>query len=178
MSRLAKNPIPVPEGVSVTLDGQTVKAKGKAERSYTIHKGIKVEMNDNVVQLSIPQDDPTKQLKAQWGTDHALIRSLFEGLSKGFEKKMILNGVGYRANVQGSKLVMALGFSHDVEYTIPEGVTIAVEKQVNLTVSGTDKQKVGQVCAEIRKWRPPEPYKGKGIRFEGEHIRRKEGKKK
>ncbi len=178
MSRLAKNPIPVPEGVTVTLSGRTVVAKGKEERSHTVHKDIKAEMNDNNVVLSIVADEPTQQSRAQWGTDHALIRSLFEGVHKGFEKKMILNGVGYRAQVQGSELVMALGFSHDVKYTIPQGVTIEVEKQVNMTVSGCDKQQVGQVCAEIRKWRPPEPYKGKGIRFEGEYIRRKEGKKK
>lgn len=178
MSRLAKNPIPVPAGINAAVEGQTVKAKGKVERTYVIHKDIGVELKDGAIQLSIKAAEPTQQMRAQWGTDHALVRSLFKGVSTGFSKTMVLNGVGYRAALEGNILVMQLGFSHPVRFNIPAGVTIAVEKTTILTVTGADAQQVGQVCAEIRKYRPPEPYKGKGIRFEGEQVRRKEGKKK
>lgn len=178
MSRLAKNPIPVPTGVTASVDGQKVTAKGKGERVHVIHKDIAVELVDNNIQLRIKADEPTQQMRAQWGTDHALVRSLFKGTSQGFTKTLILNGVGYRAALEGKTLVMSLGFSHQVRFEVPEGITIAVEKTTIISVSGNDAQKVGQCCAEIRKYRPPEPYKGKGIRFEGEQVRRKEGKKK
>lgn len=178
MSRLAKNPIPVPNGVTVSVNGQAVTAKGKGERVHVIQKDIAVELVDNNIQLSIKADEPTQQMRAQWGTDHALVRSLFKGMSTGFTKVMVLNGVGYRAAVEGKTLVMSLGFSHPVRFEIPEGITITIDKTTILTVTGNDAQKVGQCCAEIRKYRPPEPYKGKGIRFEGEQVRRKEGKKK
>lgn len=178
MSRLAKNPIPVPQGVTASVAGQTLTAKGKAERKLAIHKDIAAELKDGAIVLSIRASEPTQQMKAQWGTDHALVRSLMKGVSEGFKKTMELVGVGYRAQVQGNTLVMQLGFSHDVKYDIPKGITITVDKQTIVTVAGADAQQVGQVCAEIRSYRPPEPYKGKGIKFEGERILRKEGKKK
>lgn len=178
MSRLAKNPVPIPSGVTASVDGQMLIAKGKVERKLAVHKDIMAEIKDGAVVLSIRSDVPTQQMKAQWGTDHALTRSLLKGVSEGFKKDLELVGVGYRATVEGKTLVMSLGYSHPVKFEIPEGITITVEKTTLVTVAGHDAQRVGQVCAEIIKWRPPEPYKGKGIKYVGQRILRKEGKKK
>lgn len=178
MSRLAKNPVPIPSGVTASVEGQTLTAKGKVERKLVVHKDIAVEIKDGAVCLSIRATDATQQMKAQWGTDHALTRSLLKGVSEGFKKDLELVGVGYRAAVEGKQLVMSLGYSHPVKFNIPEGITITVEKTTLVTVAGNDAQRVGQVCAEIIKWRPPEPYKGKGIKYVGQRILRKEGKKK
>lgn len=178
MSRLAKNPIPLPSGVTATVNGQTLVAKGKVERTHELQKDIAAELKDGAIVLSIRSEAPTQQMKAQWGTEHALIRSLMKGVSDGFKKNLELVGVGYRAAVEGKELVMQLGYSHPVKFPIPEGIKISVEKTTLVSVEGADAQKVGQTCAEIIKWRPPEPYKGKGIKYEGQRILRKEGKKK
>jgi len=181
MSRLAKNPVAVPSSVTVEVNGQTVKAKGpKGELSYLINGDVAVELKDGeqgkVIQLT-PRSKEQKVM-ALWGTDWSNIRNLLKGVNEGYSKDMEIVGVGYRANMQGRDLVISLGFSHEVRYTVPTGVEVAVEKQTSLTVSGIDKQRVGQVAAEIRGFRPPEPYKGKGIRYKDEFILRKEGKKK
>lgn len=178
MSRLAKNPVPIPSGITASVNGQTLVAKGKTERKLAVHKDINVEIKEGAVVLSLRSQEPTQQMRAQWGTDHALVRSMLKGVSQGFKKTLELVGVGYRAAVQGQDLVMQLGYSHEVKYRIPQGITITVEKQTLIHVAGADAQQVGQVCAEIIKWRPPEPYKGKGIKYEGQRILRKEGKKK
>lgn len=178
MSRLAKNPVPIPSGITASINGQTLTAKGKSERKLVMHKDISAEIKDGAVLLSIRSQEPTQQQRAQWGTDHALVRSMLKGVSEGFKKTLELVGVGYRAAVEGQDLVMQLGFSHPVKYRIPAGIKITVEKTTIVHVEGSDAQQVGQVCAEIIKWRPPEPYKGKGIKYEGQRILRKEGKKK
>ncbi len=178
MSRLAKNPIPLPTGITASVNGQTLVAKGKVERSHNIQKDIAAEVKDGAVVLSIRSEEPTQQMRAQWGTEHALIRSIMKGVSVGFRKNLELVGVGYRAAVEGDTLVMQLGYSHPVKFKIPAGIKITVEKTTLVAVEGADAQQVGQVCAEIIKWRPPEPYKGKGIKYEGQRILRKEGKKK
>jgi len=182
MSRLARNPISVPEGVTIEIAGQDVKAKGsKGELTYTAHNDIAVALTDaeeggKVVKVEfVGKKADTKPL---WGTTWSNIRNIIEGVSAGYTKELEINGVGYRANVQGKTLVLALGFSHEVRYDIPEGITVEVENQTLLKVSGIVKQQVGQVAAEIRSYRPPEPYKGKGVKYKDEYIFRKEGKKK
>ena len=181
MSKLARNPIDVPEKVTVTVDGQTVTAKGpKGEMSFTAHNDVSVIMGDGEKGKTVAVEPRSKSLQARalWGTTWALIRNAVTGVEKGFQRDLEIQGVGYRANMQGNKLVMQLGFSHDVEYPIPEGIDIKVEKQTQITVSGIDKQQVGQIASEIRSYRPPEPYKGKGVRYKDEYVLRKEGKKK
>ena len=177
MSKIAKKPYHVPEGVELTISGRDVTAKGsKGQLSMTMVDEVSAS-NDNGVVTVTPVSN-SRFAKAMWATTQRLIQNLCVGVSQGFEKKLEISGVGYRANMQGNTLVMQLGFSHEVKYDIPEGVSVVVEKQTAITVSGIDKQKVGQVAAKIRGYKPPEPYKGKGIKYAGEHIVRKEGKKK
>lgn len=177
MSRIAKNALTIPEGVEVNITGQEVKAKGKlGELSLTMVDEVKAAVNDNGV--LVEKTTNTKFANAMWATTWRLINNLCIGVSKGFEKKLEINGVGLRANMQGSTLVMTLGFSHEVRYEVPKDIKVEVEKNTQITVSGIDKQRVGQVAAEIREFKKPEPYKGKGIKYADERIIRKEGKKK
>lgn len=177
MSKIAKKPYTIPEGVDLTISGRDVTAKGsKGQLSLRMVEEVSAS-NDNGV-LSVKPLSNSRFAKAMWATTQRLIESLCVGVSQGFEKKLEINGVGYRANMQGNTLVMQLGFSHEVKYDIPSDVKVEVEKQTAITVSGIDKQKVGQVAAKIRGYKKPEPYKGKGIKYADEHIVRKEGKKK
>ena len=177
MSRVGKRPVAIASGVTANVEGQTVKVKGpKGALQFTVHDDVSVEMKDNVIRVA-PRFE-TKRSRSLYGTARAQIANLVEGVTKGFEKKLEITGVGYRAAMQGKNLQLALGYSHDVIYQIPEGITIAVPKPTEITVSGSDIQRVGQVAAEIRSYRPPEPYKGKGVKYVGEFIFRKEGKKK
>lgn len=176
MSRVGKQFISIPNGVEVRVDGDTVFVKGaKGELSSPLFNGITVEVDGNVVNVNCA-DLGSKQSKSYYGLARQLIANNILGVSQGFEKKLELRGVGYRAQSQGSNLNLSLGFSHPVVYALPEGVNAAVEQSI-ITVSGIDKQKVGQVAAEIRAFRPPEPYKGKGVRYVGEYVAMKEGKK-
>lgn len=177
MSRIGKNPVPVPDGVTVNVDGQTVRAKGsKGELSVLVHDDVTVEMVDGKVKLS-PRNDSALAMKL-WPTMRTLVRNIVDGVSTGYTKELEIQGVGYRAQLQGTTLVMQLGYSHEIRYDIPQGIQIAMEGQTGIKVSGIDKQLVGHVAAKIRGYKPPEPYKGKGIRYKGEYVMRKEGKKK
>jgi large subunit ribosomal protein L6 len=177
MSRIGKKPIAVPSGVTANVEGQTVKMKGpKGNLSVALHDDVSVKLEGG--QIKIDPRSETKRARSQWGTSRTLVSNLIAGVTKGFERKLEINGVGYRAAVQGKNLQLALGYSHDVIYPIPEGITIATPKPVEIVITGSDRQKVGQVAAEIREYRPPEPYKGKGIKYSDERIFRKEGKKK
>ncbi|HWX83888.1 MAG TPA: 50S ribosomal protein L6 [Xanthobacteraceae bacterium] len=177
MSRIGKRPVAVPSGITANVEGQTVKIKGpKGALQVVLHDDVAVKLEGDQIKVD-PRFD-TKRARAQWGTSRTLIANLIAGVSKGFEQRLEINGVGYRAAVQGKNLQIALGYSHDVVYPIPEGITIATPRPVEIVISGSDRQKVGQVAAEIRDYRPPEPYKGKGIKYAGERIFRKEGKKK
>lgn len=176
MSRVGKNAIAIPQGITVEVKPEALKAKGKlGEGSVKITGDVTVKMADGKITVAPVEG---AENRAMWATTQRNISNLLKGLDKGYEKKLEINGVGYRAQVSGKELVMQLGYSHDVKYAIPEGIKIAVDKQTAIVISGADKQKVGQVAAEIRSWRAPEPYKGKGIKYEGERIIRKEGKKK
>jgi len=177
MSRIGKKPIAVPSGITANVEGQTVKVKGpKGSLAVVLHDDVEVKLDGGQIKVD-PRAD-TKRARAQWGTSRTLIANLISGVSKGFEQRLEINGVGYRAAVQGKNLQIALGYSHDIVYPIPEGITIATPRPVEIVISGSDRQKVGQVAAEIRDYRPPEPYKGKGIKYAAERIFRKEGKKK
>jgi large subunit ribosomal protein L6 len=177
MSRVGKRPVAVPSGVTATVDGQTVKMKGpKGQLQFVVHDDVEVKLEDGQVKVN-PRVE-TNRARALYGTARAQVANLVEGVTKGFEKKLEITGVGYRAAMQGKNLQLALGYSHDVVYAIPEGITITVPKPTEITVTGSDIQRVGQVAAEIRSYRPPEPYKGKGVKYVGEFIFRKEGKKK
>ena len=177
MSRIGKRPVTIPSGVTATVDGQTVKMKGpKGQLQFVVHDDVEVKLDKNIITVN-PRYE-TNRAQALYGTARAQIANLVAGVTKGFEKKLEITGVGYRAAMQGKNLQLALGYSHDVVYAIPEGITIAVPKPTEITISGTDSQRVGQVAAEIRAYRPPEPYKGKGVKYAGEFIFRKEGKKK
>jgi len=177
MSRIAKQPIDLPNGVEFSVNGREVSAKGpKGNLSVTLHDAVELKQEDNVVTLS-PRDDRQSSL-AVTGTMRSVISNIVEGVVNGFEKKMQLVGVGYRAQAQGKQLNLSLGLSHPVNYQVPEGIEIETPAATEIVVRGCDKQKVGQVCAEIRAYRPPEPYKGKGIRYVDEEIVRKEAKKK
>ncbi len=177
MSRIANQPVVIPKGVDVTLDGQELSIKGsKGNLSWRIHDTVEVEMDSSEVRVR-PRINAKKAV-AMAGTMRALINNMVTGVSQGFEKKLLLQGVGYRAQAQGKKLNLTLGFSHPVVYEVPEGVTIETPSQTEIVIKGADKQQVGQVAAEIRSYRPPEPYKGKGIRYADEHVVRKEAKKK
>ncbi|HEC20299.1 MAG TPA: 50S ribosomal protein L6 [Gammaproteobacteria bacterium] len=177
MSRVANYPVQIPAGVEVTLSGQSVKVKGaKGEMSHEIHAAVEVNQQDST--LTFAARDAEKSSDALAGTTRALLNNMVTGVSQGFEKKLTLIGVGYRAQVQGKNLNLALGFSHPVEFEVPEGIKIETPSQTEIVVSGIDKQQVGQVAANIRAFRPPEPYKGKGVRYSDEHVVRKEAKKK
>ena len=177
MSRVAKAPVEIPAGVTVTLSGQDIKVKGPiGELSRTIHSDVVVSQEENQIITNIAAD--VKGAWAQAGTARALINNMVEGVSKGFEKKLILNGVGYRAKAAGKNLNLSLGFSHPVDHAIPEGVTCETPSQTEVVLKSADKHLVGQVAANIRSYREPEPYKGKGIRYDDEVVRRKEAKKK
>lgn len=177
MSRIGKKPVSVPSGVTASVNGQTVSAKGpKGELKFVVNDEVLVKLEDNAV--SVQPKDESKNARSKWGMSRTQILNIFDGVTKGFEKKLEITGVGYRATMQGKNLQLALGFSHDVVYQTPEGITIVTPKPTEITVSGIDKQQVGQVAAEIREYRGPEPYKGKGVRYAGEKIVRKEGKKK
>jgi large subunit ribosomal protein L6 len=177
MSRVGKKPVPVPSGVTATVTGQTVKMKGsKGELQYVVPSVVDVKFEDGAV--SVQPRNQTKEARSLWGTSRAQVANLVEGVSKGFEKKLEITGVGYRAAMAGKALKLSLGYSHDIEYEIPVGITIAVPKPTEIVITGIDRQVVGQVAAEIRDYRGPEPYKGKGVKYAGEFIFRKEGKKK
>ncbi len=177
MSRIGKRLIAVPKGVTITLDGQTVSVKGpKGERSWTVAEEIEVCQDADGISLGLRSD--TQRGRAMWGLSRTLVDNMVTGVTTGFEKSLDLVGVGYRAAMKGNALSLQLGFSHDVDIEPPAGVTFAVPKQTEIKISGADKQAVGQIAAVIRKLRPPEPYKGKGVRYQGETVRRKEGKKK
>jgi len=177
MSRIGKKPVSVPQGVTATVNGQTVTAKGpKGELKFVVNDEVLVKMEDG--QIAVEPRDQTKNSRSKWGMSRTQIVNILTGVKDGFEKKLEIQGVGYRAAMQGKNIQLALGFSHDVVYEAPEGITLSVGKPTEITVSGIDKQQVGQVAAEIREYRGPEPYKGKGVRYAGERIVRKEGKKK
>jgi large subunit ribosomal protein L6 len=177
MSRVGKKPVTVTSGVTATVDGQVVKMKGpKGQLQFIVHDDVEVKFADGAITVK-PRLE-TNRARALYGTARAQIANLLEGVTKGFEKKLDITGVGYRAALQGKKLQLALGYSHDVVYDIPEGILITVPKPTEILISGNDSQRVGQVAAEIRSYRPPEPYKGKGVRYSDEFIFRKEGKKK
>jgi len=177
MSRIGKKPVTIPSGVTATVEGQTVKMKGpKGQLQFVVHDDVEVKLDKNVVRVN-PRVD-TNRATALYGTARAQIANLVAGVTKGFEKKLEITGVGYRAAMQGKNLQLALGYSHDVIFPIPEGIQIAVPKPTEITITGSDIQRVGQVAAEIRAYRPPEPYKGKGVKYVDEFIFRKEGKKK
>ena len=177
MSRVGKKPVPVPKGVTITIADGMVKAKGgKGELSFPIVDEVEVSQEDDEILVKPLGED--KRSRAMWGMQRAQIANIIHGVAQGFERDLEINGVGYRAAVQGKKLTLQLGYSHDIEYAIPDGIQIACERPTAIKVSGIDKQKVGQVAAEIRAFRPPEPYKGKGVKYADEYIFRKEGKKK
>jgi large subunit ribosomal protein L6 len=177
MSRIGKKTIAIPKGVTVALDGQTVSVKGpKGERTWTVAEEIEIMQDGDELSLT-PRSD-TQRARAMWGLSRTLVDNMVVGVTTGFEKSLDLVGVGYRAAMKGNALSLQLGFSHDVDIDPPAGVTFAVPKQTEIKISGSDKQAVGQIAAVIRKLRPPEPYKGKGVRYTGEKVRRKEGKKK
>lgn len=175
MSRIGKMPVPVPAGVTVTIDGSHVQVKGpKGELERTLSDLIEVKQEGEEIVLSAKEE--TAEANAQWGLSRTLVNNMVVGVTEGYEKKLELIGVGYRAQLKGSNLTLALGYSHPVEYAAPEGISFEVPDNTHITVSGINKERVGQVAAEIRAKRPPEPYKGKGIRYEGEYVRRKLGK--
>ena len=177
MSRIGKRPIAIPSGVTVTITGQTVAVKGpKGELSWTVAEEVVVKQEGSELQLSPVAD--TQRARAMWGLSRTLVDNMVEGVTKGYEETLELVGVGYRAAMKGQALSMQLGFSHEVDIPAPVGITFAVPKQTEVKISGIDKQLVGETAARIRRMRPPEPYKGKGVRYAGEKVRRKEGKKK
>ncbi|MEZ5896108.1 MAG: 50S ribosomal protein L6 [Parvularculaceae bacterium] len=177
MSRIGKKPVDVPKGVTVTVDGQSVTAKGpKGELNFVVNERCVVAMED--ASVSVTPVDASKEARSQWGMNRTMIANMVEGVSNAFTKKLELVGVGYRAQMKGASLSLALGFSHDVDFAPPAGVKIETPKPTEILVSGIDKQLVGETAAKIRAFRPPEPYQGKGVRYEGEFIFRKEGKKK
>jgi large subunit ribosomal protein L6 len=177
MSRVGKHPVSVPQGVTCHINGQEITVKGQnGELSAQTSKEVQITQEDNAI-LVRPRDD-SKQARMLWGTWKNRIRNMVQGVSEGFTVRLEINGVGYRAAVEGNTLKLQLGYSHDVLYPIPQGINIKCEKPTAIAVSGADRQRVGQVAAEIRAYRKPEPYKGKGVKYENEHIVRKEGKKK
>jgi large subunit ribosomal protein L6 len=177
MSKVGKKPVDVPAGVTPRVEGQNVSMKGpKGELSFRVPDDVAVVLEGN--QITVNPRTETRQARALWGTSRAQINNIATGVSKGFEKKLEINGVGYKAAVQGKSLNLSLGYSHEVIYTVPAGITVVTPKPTEIVVTGIDRQQVGQVAAEIRAYRGPEPYKGKGVKYEGEFIFRKEGKKK
>jgi large subunit ribosomal protein L6 len=177
MSRIGKKPVELPSGVTASVSGQTVEVKGpKGTRSFKATDDVTITVEGNVV--TVAPRGKSKRARQQWGMSRTMVANLATGVSDGFKKELELSGVGYRAQMQGDVLKLALGYSHDVNFEVPEGVTVTAPKQTEITVEGIDEQLVGQVAANIRAWRKPEPYKGKGIKYKGEYIFRKEGKKK
>ncbi len=177
MSRIGKRPVPVPAGVTASMDGGVLSMKGpKGTLTLAMRDEISYTLEDGAIAVK-PAND-TKQARAFWGMQRTLVQNLVTGVTDGFTKTLEITGVGYRANAQGRKLKLQLGYSHDVDLEVPEGVEVKTPDQTTVEISGADKQKVGQFAAEIRRWRKPEPYKGKGIKYRGEYIFRKEGKKK
>jgi large subunit ribosomal protein L6 len=177
MSRIGKKAIAIPSGVTVTLDGQTVSVKGpKGQLAWTVSEEIEITLDGG--QLTLAPRNDTQRARGMWGLSRTLLDNMVTGVTKGYEEVLELVGVGYRAALKGQALSMQLGFSHDVDIPPPAGITFAVPKQTEVRISGIDKQLVGEVAARIRRIRPPEPYKGKGVRYAGEKVRRKEGKKK
>ena len=177
MSRVGKKAVVIPAGVTANVDGQTVKVKGpKGAVQLVLHGDVGAKLEAGGIKID-PRNE-TKLARALWGTSRALIANLVTGVTKGFEQRLEITGVGYRASVQGKNLQIALGYSHDIVHPIPDGITVVTPKPTEIVVTGIDKQRVGQVAAELRDYRPPEPYLGKGIRFAGEFIFRKQGKKK
>ncbi|WP_018699150.1 50S ribosomal protein L6 [Amorphus coralli] len=177
MSRVGKRPVALPKGVTAKIDGQTVIVKGpKGELSFTVPDVVTLSEGEDGI--TVTPVDESKKARSMWGLSRSMIANLVQGVTDGFERKLEINGVGYRASIQGKNLQLALGFSHEVLYPIPEGIQIQCPKPTEIVVNGIEKQRVGQVAAEIREFRPPEPYKGKGVKFAEEQIIRKEGKKK
>jgi len=177
MSRIGKRPVALPSGVEAKIDGQTVEVKGpKGTRSFTATDDVTLKVEDGAV--TVTPRGLSKRARQQWGMSRTMVDNLVTGVSTGFKKELEISGVGYRAQMQGNVLKLSLGYSHDVNFQVPDGVTVTAPKQTEVTVEGIDEQLVGQVAANIREWRAPEPYKGKGIKYKGEFIFRKEGKKK
>jgi large subunit ribosomal protein L6 len=177
MSRLGKMAVTIPAGCQVRTEGNTIFAKGpKGELKFAGSDDVDVKIEGNLIKFA-PRNE-TKRARAMWGTTRAQVQNIVTGATAGFEKKLEITGVGYKAAIAGKTLQLSLGYSHDVNYSIPDGITVVTPKPTEITISGNDRQKVGQVAAEIRAWRGPEPYKGKGVKYAGEFIFRKEGKKK
>ncbi len=177
MSRIGKKPVAIPKGVTVTVNGQEVKAKGpKGELSVSLVERIAAKLEEG--EVVVEPRETTNEARALWGLSRTLVQNLVTGVSRGYAEALEISGVGFRASVQGKTLQLQLGYSHDIAFPIPPGIEIKCDKPTSLTVSGIDKQKVGQVAAEIRAFRPPEPYKGKGVKYADEKVYRKEGKKK
>ena len=177
MSRIGKKPVDLPSGVTASVSGQTVEVKGpKGTRSFTATDDVTIAVNDN--QVTVTPRGKSKRARQQWGMSRTQVQNLVTGVTDGFKKELEISGVGYRAQMQGNTLKLNLGLSHDVDFVPPEGVTVTAPKQTEIVVEGIDEQLVGQVAANIRAWRKPEPYKGKGIKYKDEYIFRKEGKKK
>ncbi len=177
MSRIGKKAVPLPKGVTATIDGQTVSVKGpKGQLAFSATDNVVIAQSDQGIKID-PADD-SQEARAAWGMSRTQIANLIKGVNDGFEKRLEISGVGYRASVQGKNLQLVLGYSHDVQYPIPEGIKIECPKPTEIVISGSNRQQIGQIAAEIRQFRPPEPYKGKGIKYADERIIRKEGKKK
>ncbi|TCM79630.1 50S ribosomal protein L6 [Rhodovulum steppense] len=177
MSRIGKRPVELPSGVTASVSGQTVEVKGpKGTRSFTATDDVTIAVEDNAV--SVTPRGSSKRARQQWGMSRTMVANLVTGVTQGFKRELEIQGVGYRAQMQGNVLKLNLGYSHDVNFEVPQGVSVTTPKQTEIIVEGIDQQQVGQVAANIREWRGPEPYKGKGIRYKGEFIFRKEGKKK
>ncbi|WP_299649503.1 50S ribosomal protein L6 [uncultured Jannaschia sp.] len=177
MSRIGKRPVELPSGVEASLSGQKISVKGpKGTRDFTATDDVTLAVEDNAV--TVTPRGKSKRARQQWGMTRTMVENLVTGVTTGFKKELEITGVGYRAQMQGNTLKLALGYSHDVNFDVPDGVTVTAPKQTDIVVEGIDQQLVGQVAANIREWRAPEPYKGKGIRYKGEFIFRKEGKKK
>ncbi|SDJ13241.1 50S ribosomal protein L6 [Lutimaribacter saemankumensis] len=177
MSRIGKKPVELPSGVTATLSGQTIEVKGpKATQSFTATDDVTIAIEDNAV--TVTPRGKSKRARQQWGMSRTMVANMVKGVTDGFKKELEINGVGYRAQIQGNTLKLSLGYSHDVDFDVPQGVTVTCPKQTEIVIEGDDPQLVGQVAANIREWRAPEPYKGKGIKYKDEYIFRKEGKKK
>ena len=177
MSRIGKRPVELPKGVTASVSGQTVEVKGpKGTRSFSATDDVTIAVDGDAI--TVTPRGTSKRARQQWGMSRSMVANLVEGVSTGFKKELEINGVGYRANMQGNVLKLSLGYSHEVNFEVPQGVTVTTPKQTEIVVEGIDQQLVGQVAANIREWRAPEPYKGKGIKYKDEYIFRKEGKKK
>ncbi|MGB8623226.1 MAG: 50S ribosomal protein L6 [Paracoccaceae bacterium] len=177
MSRIGKRPVELPSGVSASVSGQTVEVKGpKGSRSFTATDDVTIAVGDN--EVSVTPRGTSKRARQQWGMSRTMVQNLVQGVTQGFKKELEINGVGYRAQMQGNTLKLSLGLSHEVNFEVPAGVTVTAPKPTEIVIEGDDQQLVGQVAANIREWRAPEPYKGKGIKYKDEYIFRKEGKKK